>query len=100
MGFIFILTFSFSVFRYVASRSRSGRGSSHVQTPEEDSKLIEALLELKIRGTFNGENSNRFKKGNKKEIEKSHIECRCNLVNKQYYAIYGVQNNGERSDFA
>lgn len=33
-------------------------------------KLIEALLELKVKGIFNGENDNGFNKSYKKEIEK------------------------------
>lgn len=39
-------------------------------TIEEDAKLIEALLQLKVKETFNGENGNGFKKRYLKEIEK------------------------------
>lgn len=54
----------------MASGSRWGRESNHVWTIEEDAKLIEALLQLKVKETFNGENGNGFKKRYLKEIEK------------------------------
>ena len=83
---------------------RNRKSSTHVWTQEEDAKLIEAMLELKDKGTFNNTEGKGFKSGYKKELEKMleeklpghglkekpHIESCCKTLKKQYHYIYDV----------
>ncbi|KAH6764233.1 hypothetical protein C2S51_015482 [Perilla frutescens var. frutescens] len=93
--------------------SHRGKGANYVWTIEEDEKLVESMVELKRSGNWDGEGGSGLKKNYKKELErilqdklpghglkeKPHIESRCKLLKKQYYAIYDVRSNGELSGF-
>ena len=81
--------------------------SKHVWTPEEDEKLIEAMLESKDRGTYNNNEKGGFIKGHQRELEKmlaeklpdhglkeKHIVSQCKTLKKTRAALFDLLNKG------
>ncbi|KAJ4847070.1 hypothetical protein Tsubulata_015759 [Turnera subulata] len=79
--------------------------SKHVWTPEEDEKLIQAMLELKEKGTYNNEEKGGFRKGHAKELVKilaeklpehglteTHVSSRCKTLRKIYVAMCDLKS--------
>ncbi|XVE67307.1 hypothetical protein DITRI_Ditri08aG0150200 [Diplodiscus trichospermus] len=81
--------------------------SKHVWTPDEDEKLVEAMLELKEKDTHNNNEKHGFVKGHQKVLEKmleeelpchdlkeKHISSSCKTLKKIRAALYDLINKG------
>ncbi|XVE86098.1 hypothetical protein DITRI_Ditri18aG0009100 [Diplodiscus trichospermus] len=86
---------------------KDSMSSKHVWTPDEDEKLVEAMLKLEEKGTHNNNEKGGFVKGHQKVLEKmlkeklpghdlkkKHISSCCKTLKKIRAALYDLINKG------